>query len=69
MRSDRCYRKALPESVAIQRIQVEGGRQFDPKVVAAFMASQPEIETLITNVMGDASQPDKRVQSNSMATA
>jgi diguanylate cyclase (GGDEF)-like protein len=69
MRSDRCYRKALPESVAIQRIQVEGGRQFDPKVVAAFMASQPEIETLITNVMGDASQPDRRVQSNSMATA
>jgi len=57
MRSDRCYRKALTELAAVQVIQGESGRQFDPKVVMAFLTCQPEIETLITSVMGDAQTP------------
>ena len=38
MTSDRPYRKALPFSAARDEIRRESGRQFDPKVVMAFLA-------------------------------
>ncbi len=38
MTSDRPYRKALPFSVAWEEIKRESGRQFDPKVVRAFLS-------------------------------
>jgi putative nucleotidyltransferase with HDIG domain len=41
MISDRPYRKALPISAAREEIQRFSGKQFDPQVVAVFMA-QPE---------------------------
>jgi putative nucleotidyltransferase with HDIG domain len=41
MISDRPYRKALPISAAREEIQRFSGKQFDPRVVAVFMA-QPE---------------------------
>jgi HD-GYP domain-containing protein (c-di-GMP phosphodiesterase class II) len=37
MVSDRPYRKALPEEVAIQELKNNIGTQFDPVVVAAFI--------------------------------
>jgi len=37
MTSDRPYRKALSDEIAIQEIQDHSGTQFDPKVAAAFV--------------------------------
>jgi HD-GYP domain-containing protein (c-di-GMP phosphodiesterase class II) len=38
MRSDRPYRAALPEAVALAELERGAGTQFDPAVVAAFRA-------------------------------
>ena len=43
MTSDRPYRRALPYSVARDEIIRESGRQFDPKVVKAFLAIPEEV--------------------------
>ena len=37
MTRDRVYRKAMPREVALQEIQQNAGKQFDPQVVQAFM--------------------------------
>lgn len=42
MTSDRPYRKALPWSEARAEIERQSGRQFDPEVVAAFLAITEE---------------------------
>jgi response regulator RpfG family c-di-GMP phosphodiesterase len=43
MTSDRPYRKGLSHSVAVEAIRVEVDRQFDPRVVEAFLAiAEPE---------------------------
>ena len=36
MTSDRSYRKALSDKVALQELKIGSGTQFDPKIVAAF---------------------------------
>jgi HD-GYP domain-containing protein (c-di-GMP phosphodiesterase class II) len=36
--SDRPYRQALPHDEVRQRIKVDSGRHFDPRVVEAFLA-------------------------------
>ena len=36
MISDRSYRKALPEEVALNELKINKGTQFDPNVVDAF---------------------------------
>lgn len=41
--SDRPYRRASPWPVAVDTILAEAGRQFDPKVVAAFAAREPRL--------------------------
>jgi response regulator RpfG family c-di-GMP phosphodiesterase len=38
MVNDRPYRKALPLQDALDELQREAGRQFDPRVVAALLA-------------------------------
>lgn len=43
MTSDRPYRRALPYSAAREEIIRESGRQFDPKVVEAFLAISEEV--------------------------
>lgn len=43
MTSDRPYRKGLSHSASVEVIRSEAGRQFDPQVVAAFLAV-PEAE-------------------------
>lgn len=35
---DRCYRKALPDDVALDMLQAESGRAFEPRLVQAFVA-------------------------------
>ena len=44
MRSTRCYRVAMSEEAACNEIVRCSGRQFDPAVVAAFLACRDEIE-------------------------
>ncbi len=44
MRSDRVYRKAMPAAYAVEEIKRHAGRQFDPRVVDAFLRCQPEME-------------------------
>ncbi|MFZ7101670.1 MAG: HD-GYP domain-containing protein [Peptococcaceae bacterium] len=43
MTSDRSYRKALDYSTALQEIVINSGKQFDPKMVKAFINVIPEI--------------------------
>ncbi len=38
MTTDRAYRQAYPHSLALGKLREEAGRQFDPDVVAAFIA-------------------------------
>jgi HD-GYP domain-containing protein (c-di-GMP phosphodiesterase class II) len=38
MTSDRPYRKALSKEAAIEELKKGSGRQFDPKVVDAFLS-------------------------------
>ncbi|GAB6153963.1 hypothetical protein JCM17380_27130 [Desulfosporosinus burensis] len=37
MTSERSYRSALPEEIAIQELQKNSGSQFDPKIVSSFI--------------------------------
>jgi HD-GYP domain-containing protein (c-di-GMP phosphodiesterase class II) len=39
MTSDRSYRKALPQDVAVAELRKRSGTQFDPRVVDALLAS------------------------------
>ncbi len=39
MISDRPYRRALPEEIALNELKNNSGTQFDPKVIKAFMAA------------------------------
>jgi len=43
MMSDRPYRRGRPFAVAREEIQKESGKQFDPKVVEAFLSAREEI--------------------------
>jgi len=38
MTSDRTYRRALPEDVALDELRACAGTQFDPRVVRALVA-------------------------------
>ena len=42
----RHYRDALPNQTAYDMIETQAGRHFDPEVVAAFLASKPEVERI-----------------------
>jgi response regulator RpfG family c-di-GMP phosphodiesterase len=46
MTSDRPYRQARPWKVAGQEIIAESGRQFDPRVVAAFVDREPALRAI-----------------------
>ena len=46
MTSDRPYRKALPWHAAAEEIEAQSGRHFDPKVVQAFWALGPALESM-----------------------
>jgi putative two-component system response regulator len=46
MTSSRPYRAALDWSVAVEEIQAQSGRQFDPAVVQAFLAEQEGLRTV-----------------------
>jgi diguanylate cyclase (GGDEF)-like protein/putative nucleotidyltransferase with HDIG domain len=46
MRSSRCYRPAMSEDAACSEISRCAGQQFDPAVVAAFLACRAEIEAV-----------------------
>ncbi len=54
MRATRCYRAAMSETDACNEIVRCSGRQFDPSVVAAFLACRPEIETTFAVVHAEA---------------
>jgi HD-GYP domain-containing protein (c-di-GMP phosphodiesterase class II) len=43
MTSDRSYRKALPQGKAVDELLTNAGKQFDPKVVEAFIQILPEL--------------------------
>jgi HD-GYP domain-containing protein (c-di-GMP phosphodiesterase class II) len=44
MTSDRSYRRAMSEEVALAELQAGAGSQFDPKVVGAFLRAQAQLE-------------------------
>jgi ribonuclease P protein subunit RPR2 len=46
MTSNRPYRAALDWSVAMEEIEAQSGRQFDPDVVQAFLAEQERLRTV-----------------------
>ena len=46
MTSDRPYRRARPWKVAGEEIIAESGRQFDPRVVAAFVDREPALRAI-----------------------
>jgi response regulator RpfG family c-di-GMP phosphodiesterase len=46
MTSDRPYRSALPWDEAAHEIHVQSGKQFDPSVVRAFIAREPELRAI-----------------------
>lgn len=46
MTSDRPYRTALPWPTAAEEIIAESGRQFDPRIVAAFTRRQPRLRRI-----------------------
>ena len=46
MTSTRPYRAALDWSVAVEEIEAQSGRQFDPEVVQAFLAEQDGLRTV-----------------------
>jgi ribonuclease P protein subunit RPR2 len=46
MTSDRPYRTALPWPTAAEEIVAESGRQFDPRIVAAFTHRQPRLRRI-----------------------
>jgi cyclic di-GMP phosphodiesterase len=44
--SDRIYRSALPVRSAVEMMQEERGRHFDPELLDAFLGALPEIEAI-----------------------
>ena len=46
MTSDRPYRRALPWEQATDEILAQSGRQFDPRVVAAFASREPRLRRI-----------------------
>jgi putative nucleotidyltransferase with HDIG domain len=44
--SDRQYRKALPLDEAMARVEIDAGKHFDPRVVAALKARYKELEIM-----------------------
>jgi HD-GYP domain-containing protein (c-di-GMP phosphodiesterase class II) len=44
MTSDRCYRKALTHEVAATELRKHEGKQFDPRVIEAFLDTYPAKE-------------------------
>lgn len=44
---DRVYRPALTSHAAIEILQQESGKHFDPEVIALFMANLPEIDAVL----------------------
>ncbi|MDA0990703.1 MAG: diguanylate cyclase [Verrucomicrobia bacterium] len=48
MRSDRCYRKALPIEEAVAEIVRHSGTQFDPDVVQIFLDNKEEMEKVLS---------------------
>ena len=44
LRSNRCYKPALPHNEACRQILAVGGTHFDPVLVASFQELQPEFE-------------------------
>ena len=44
--SDRRYREALPISVVLEMMEAERGRQFDPRILDAFLGCRSEIEAI-----------------------
>lgn len=55
MTSDRPYHAAIPVAAAMAELRAGAGTQFDPAVVAAFIAARPEIEQ---GTGGEGPQPD-----------
>jgi putative nucleotidyltransferase with HDIG domain len=53
--SDRQYRKALPLDEAMARVEVDAGKHFDPRVVAALKARYRELE-----VMAHSQRPEEK---------
>ncbi|MGZ4790088.1 MAG: HD domain-containing phosphohydrolase, partial [Terriglobales bacterium] len=53
--SDRQYRKALPLDEAMARVEVDAGKHFDPRVVAALKARYKELE-----VLAHSQQPEEK---------
>ena len=43
---DRVYRPALPVKSAIQMMQEESGRHFDPELLDAFFGARGDIEAI-----------------------
>ena len=52
MTTDRPYRRALPARRALAELRREAGRQFDPKVVRAFLRVQPKLAAQLKRVTG-----------------
>jgi HD-GYP domain-containing protein (c-di-GMP phosphodiesterase class II) len=62
MRTDRSYRKALPQEVALAELASNAGRQFDPRIVDALVrivepATEPEVAALTTASRNRTRQP------------
>ena len=60
MMSDRPYRQGRPYAVARAEIQHESGRQFDPQVVATFLAISEE--TWVAVRREAARMPSERIR-------
>jgi putative nucleotidyltransferase with HDIG domain len=46
--SERCYKDAFPLDQAVQTIEADSGRHFDPRVVRAFLKGLPRIDQIRT---------------------
>jgi putative nucleotidyltransferase with HDIG domain len=46
--SERCYKDAFPLDLAVQTIEADSGRHFDPRVVRAFLKGLPRIDQIRT---------------------
>jgi len=68
MTADRPYRRALPMSVAYERVRLEGGHQFDPDVVGALTSGvqRGTIDLEETALALDVEQPARRRISSSV---
>jgi putative two-component system response regulator len=48
--SERCYKDAFPLDQAVQTIEADSGRHFDPRVVRAFIKGLPRIDQIRTGL-------------------